>query len=624
MVSITAHKTFFEMLSLYKQKLELKGNSTYFKHLKTALIRFTIPGWGGAKPQSARLSQEEIFVGIEFLKSIDATYIRSAIETQQKVFNELNVSNQSRRLYKHHLKAFVDWVEAEGYLSHQNNLEENPKKIEKKGKQKYEMQHRFRCIGYTYRDSIKKLTDWTNPEVYRLGVIEGDYINPTLQAEFENFDVYMRDVLKCKSQETRKRLTITCLCFLLGFLHRVKRIPLAELKFSLIIPVQNLDPDVRSFASYDDYLKAKIEAGQSAKLAAEKVVGFLYEYWNWRHEESRELAYKTRNTLINAVIRLAKYQYRDQTDRNFNSNFEDVPIIQRLKVLNKDMEDAWNHIPTIEPEKKMVPWPEVREVLECLRKEADLTERWRYSKKNNKDYSVSRTNRSIAHSLQDFLIIAFFTLIPPDRQRTFRELEFGRTLRNGIFLNNKFIFKEKMKDPSAARWFIMLDPDDYKTGQTYKYWHSELPDTCFPDGKTFYQYLDRWFYPAELAANPVQEWVKQDLYNQRAVLNPLHPYCFTRKVSNKQFTESKMHTKVTRVFERFKLTSMGPHMLRHSFTTYLDEINATDEERKSAAYWMHNSVRTQEEVYTHTKQEIKLRAGIHLMERINNVILTED
>ena len=61
-----------------------------------------------------------------------------------------------------------------------------------------------------------------------------------------------------------------------------------------------------------------------------------------------------------------------------------------------------------------------------------------------------RSEASVAWSLQRYLIFAILSCIP-DRQRTLRELEVGRTL---------------VKD-ATGRWVIRHGPGDYNTGKAY-------------------------------------------------------------------------------------------------------------------------------------------------------------
>jgi hypothetical protein len=63
--------------------------------------------------------------------------------------------------------------------------------------------------------------------------------------------------------------------------------------------------------------------------------------------------------------------------------------------------------------------------------------------------------RRIAIKFQNYLVLAFFSCIP-DRQRTFRELELGRTF-----------LRDESSNYMSPRWIIKHGKKDYKTGGTY-------------------------------------------------------------------------------------------------------------------------------------------------------------
>jgi hypothetical protein len=137
-------------------------------------------------------------------------------------------------------------------------------------------------------------------------------------------------------------------------------------------------------------------------------------------------------------------------------------------------------------------------VLEKIRFEANL--------KTHKDgkYQRKRSLLTQAKSLQRFVLLGLFALVPPSRQRVIRELELGRTLKYGIFEHGRFIPFEKMANPSEAKYYVHLQPEDYKTGDSYGEWLGEFPNTEFPDGSKFYDYLNRWLFQCYQDAN--SEW----------------------------------------------------------------------------------------------------------------------
>jgi hypothetical protein len=90
--------------------------------------------------------------------------------------------------------------------------------------------------------------------------------------------------------------------------------------------------------------------------------------------------------------------------------------------------------------------------------------------------------------------------MPPDRQRTFRELTFGKTLKYGIRdeKRNTFTSYDKLKQEEEPKYYIHLLSHQYKTGDTYgTYWH-EIKNVTYKDGKQFYDYLNQWLFEAGL------------------------------------------------------------------------------------------------------------------------------
>ena len=110
-------------------------------------------------------------------------------------------------------------------------------------------------------------------------------------------------------------------------------------------------------------------------------------------------------------------------------------------------------------------WPEFLHVVEILKKELedekanllllqkqDVKERLKFEK------AVERKKRKVATIYQKFLMLSFFACVP-DRQRTFRELQIGKTFTKQ---------KESSSDGNfETLWVIKHGPDDYKTGKSY-------------------------------------------------------------------------------------------------------------------------------------------------------------
>lgn len=214
-------------------------------------------------------------------------------------------------------------------------------------------------------------------------------------------------------------------------------------------------------------------------------------------------------------------------------------------------------------------------------------------------------------------MLGFFILIPPSRQRVIRELELGRTLKYGIFEKGRFTSFDKMTNPSNAKYYIHLQPEDYKTGDTYGEWLSEFPNTEFPDGSKFYDYLNRWLFQGYQDANG-------DWHGMRELIAvPGEKTVFVSLKTGKAHNVHTIGQKIRIIFTRWTKTPITPHDLRHLYRTYIDDpaTGATQAEKESAAYWMRHSSETAKKTYSHLNNEQKLRAGAQLSSRINQRLL---
>jgi hypothetical protein len=260
---------------------------------------------------------------------------------------------------------------------------------------------------------------------------------------------------------------------------------------------------------------------------------------------------------------------------------------------------------------KYLPWQKVFEVLENIRFEASLE-----TSKHGK-YQRKRSLLSQAKSLQRFVLLGLFVLVPPSRQRVVRERELGRTLKYGIFEHGRFIPFEKMANPSEAKYYVHLQPEDYKTGDSYGEWLGEFPNTEFPDGSKFYDYLNRWLFQGYQDVNG--EWHGM----RELIAAPGVKTVFVRDNAGKSYTMTEMARKIRSIFIRWTRVPITPHDLRHLYRTYIDDpaTGATPEEKESAAYWMRHSSQMAAKTYSHLNNEQKLRAGGQMAERLNQQFL---
>jgi hypothetical protein len=285
-------------------------------------------------------------------------------------------------------------------------------------------------------------------------------------------------------------------------MHREEGIPLESLRLTgdpdakPLIPVVVIEPVIANFDRLDDYSMAKAKAAELVDQLAKATVDRIQNYMDWRTARHQGVSIKTEQAFIDAMTCLAKFAYRDQTNTAKARDFADIPLVERLRIARTNLRKKHpNPTRMIPLEEKLIPWSEVIRVREDLRKEADMEHTVYIHSKTGRPIKRPRALSGIARSMQRFLILAFFTVVPPDRQRTFRELRIGETFKHGLFKGKRFIPADKLP-PEQARFYIHLKNGDYKTSKAYGEFIGELPNEVFPDGKTFYQYLDRWLYQA--------------------------------------------------------------------------------------------------------------------------------
>ena len=75
-------KTLYDALENYSKELSRAD----YAQLRTALVRYVVPGWGGPKPAGARMSGEELEAGVRYIQKVPLEQLRTALETQARVF----------------------------------------------------------------------------------------------------------------------------------------------------------------------------------------------------------------------------------------------------------------------------------------------------------------------------------------------------------------------------------------------------------------------------------------------------------------------------------------------------------------------------------------------------------
>jgi hypothetical protein len=578
---------------------------------QSALFRFTLPGLGGRKPSGSRLNSKEIAAALKTLSliSISPDTEERLREAQKETFTLLNTPKKRQRQPRYYLNQFIDRSIKNGFFLSVTSPEEklqydfHPEKIKK--------------VKVTRRRNIsQKFTFSFDVNNYTDEPLQREQIQQHLHEisqEFTNFKKYQ--VITQEAREITANNREKFLRRILGWLYQEKGIPLAEINLSKLVPFIRLNFKVKEFSSEENPWLSKIiaqaQALEDIKDEAKRLVEMLKEFFEWLENPPSTT---TKQIYVEALITYAKYVYRSETDETMALNFEDIPLINRLKVFSRKLKNGKNNkfIST----SKYLPWSEILGVLEKLRFEADLETSKNGKQGKNEIYRRKRSLRSRANSLQRFILLGFFVLVPPSRQRVIRELELGRTLKYGIFEHGRFTSVEDMANPNEAKYYIHLQPEDYKTGDTYKEWLGEFPNTKFPDGSKFYDYLNRWLFRGYQDENGVWHGMREinAAPDERTVF-----------ISNKgrAFVVESLTHKIKWIFRRWTGIEITPQDLRHLYRTYIDDpaTGATQEEKESAAFWMRHSSKIAAKTYSHLNCEQKLRLGAQMTERLNQQLL---
>ncbi|KAI8466409.1 MAG: hypothetical protein J3K34DRAFT_433844 [Monoraphidium minutum] len=331
---------------------------------------------------------------------------------------------------------------------------------------------------------------------------------------------------------------------MLGWLHRSRGVPLESLSLRSMFP----SSEEASVAAAFDFIQfLATERGANARtqfnalITGVHVVRFLY------HAESKPDP---------ANPRAAPYG--------------DLPLMAALKQLVSKANKAGKKAPLVADERlKWLEWSEFLGLIRELKQDcAGLTAS-----------GSPRSKREVALSLQRYLVFAILSVIP-DRQRTIRELQLGRTL-----------VKED------GRWVIRHTPGDYKTGRLY----GQRPPLV----------IAPFIYP-ELEAF-IDEY--------RAALSPQHEFLFTRVLGGGPLTDKALYDMFVNTAQRRTGKATNPHLVRDMVVTHLRSQGTSEGEMEALAIYMGHSVAMQRDTYDRRTRDQKVTPAVALMERLSSPIV---
>lgn len=553
-------------------------------NLNTALIRYTLPELGFVIPERSakRFHPNDIEMAIKFASqfTLDEHIAIYLSEAQEKILLNAKISLSNKRQQKKNLKKFIEYIKSFQKITKPSITTKN---------KRAKLRNTILDLSYIESSKIRKknktkISLSLDPQDYPGDINSNKRETKRIKKEIDEFSSFL---LTIQNSKFSRRSEIDNLKIILGWLY-IKQQSLKEVGLKKLIPVCNIYPKIREFKSHNDYYIAKGEKEQEIKDIAKKVIDFVKDLF----AEYQITTKGTRSKYIQTLVNVAKNNYKNITNEDDNENYEDILVIRRLRIFRnkipKDTKKITISLPT---------WDVIISCLKELKRRTDLT---------HYEHNEKKTKSAEAKGLQNFLILGMFTLVPPSRQRVIRELRIGETIKHGAYKNGVFIAKDKLDCPKEAKYYIHLQPEDYKTGYKYGEWLAEFPDQDFDDGTTFYQYLDKWIYEG---------------FRDKLLAEETHNYLFLKEQKSIPLEGADMYSKIRTLFNSTIRQKISPHQLRTIYRTYLEDIGSNQQILNSSAFWMRHSPEIAREVYTKQSLDNKLRPGQKMMSKINSELL---
>ncbi|MBD2105327.1 site-specific integrase [Leptolyngbya sp. FACHB-261] len=632
-------------LLLYAQGL----SKSDIAKLHTSVIRYLLPHWNALLPQTGKsLTHQEIELGLEFAHQVsldDLQNLDKVERWQSEIFEKLGTSPGSRRQYKHHLKKFLQACENKGWFTTAPVAKSStrlpkvcaPRLKGKPGCWRPENRLTKKKIlePYSYRPAMAGAIDGRVDEDSALATSTEER-ESKLELQLSDFYSFWHDSYYPQARPIEQtvskatlRIRLEGVYRLLGWLRIDKAKSLdtslsSEAKRGLPIPrwlrdmakayppvpteqlcLELLMPLVSIKGVEDLERVQRKEVQEKAFQAARKTsaLASAYIHWlRWQHnptdkpdevldEQGHPIAPGTEALILDALLTVAKYLYRNEIEAE--EDYANIPVIKELRrERRKTAKRVKEWTATSDESKKWLSWPEFCALVQTLKQECA------------KFYigGKKRSVRSIARSYRRYLMLAWLRYLPPDRQRTLRELQVGRTLRRGWIKSG--IFTPATWSPEArryindegAKWFTYLEVQDSKIRT--KLQQDELPPIL---GSA----LDEWLYRGYQDGEG--NW-----HGWREAFPP-SDFVFP------QLTGKQMQVNgVTGIFQRSAFNKTGkklnPHLIRNICASYYND-KASDAEQRSLCSGMRHSLKTHRDKYTKAKAWERSRLGIELLQK---------
>ena len=315
--------------------------------------------------------------------------------------------------------------------------------------------------------------------------------------------------------------------------------------------------------------------------------GEIIDYILWLRSRQVSVSYEA--NVLRGLLKLLKFRFASESTSEAatygGTTFTDVPVIKELRKLHRDANKRQKTSSRSSNEqKKWLSWPEFLSVIASAKQETQQLA------KDFRNTPGEKLQIKVAESFQRYLILAILATIP-DRQRTIRELELGKTL---IKLESNDDDTNESSSNEGGSWVVKHGPDDYKTGKAY----GDRP--AMPLGKELSDDID----------NFIDHW--------RPSLQPKTEYLFVQSRTGKPLTRDSVFQRVSRCCFKFTGKKTNPHLLRDMIVTHVRKSNASEKELEALALLMGHSLQMQRSSYDRRTLTDKIAPAVRLMEAVNS------
>jgi len=358
------------VLKIYEE-YDATLNGSARANLRSAIIRFFVPGIGGNAPKGDRATKEEMNAGIEYLKEATIEQLENALSIMDRVFDKQRIEQRERHRVRSPMKLFVEQAREWGYFNSYDPTLQKGEEPKKRRNRKGEGPRQKTRHGKSKKKPYTLMARYCRGKNQGELIYPSDRINPDLASDLEEFKEW-RTLSGCSSGTLKKE--IPHIYLILGWLHRNKGIPLDELRLTSIVAHYPLELPIdealftglesallsgSNKEAFNEYLLNNAITQKLAKARARKTAQLARDYLEFLggHPSSRQLA-------INVWMTLVKFVFRNDIGTEDFGEEQDIPAWRQLNKISKELaKEVQDSPPSVPHRNKSTTWEKAWEVL---------------------------------------------------------------------------------------------------------------------------------------------------------------------------------------------------------------------------------------------------------------------